>query len=181
MGFTQSPRNAGGQLIEPVKTLSGASTYTINVPSGASYSVVEVYISGLGGMSAGVPTSVLIQLNGDSGANYRWIAEYWINSTTSPAAGSSSSGISTVNTSALVAITSASPATSVDAVVRITPPIGKSRAITSTFQSEGSTAATDINGFARGWWVNSVSQLTSITLSFGSPFSGTVQSWGLSV
>lgn len=176
-----SDGGGGGALIEAVKSLSAQSSYVVNITPNA-FRRADFYISGLGGMTSGFPTGVLVTCNGDTTAgHYSWLGQWYQNSTGFPASGPGSSGSSGVNTALVAAITGAAPASEIDMKISLWLPSGKNRAILSDYDSKGAAAATDIWGTFRGYWLDTSSTITTVTFTFGSAFTGTIESRGIAL
>lgn len=173
------PFGSGTELVEPVRTLAAASTYTLAVPA-EKYRHIYLYGSVNGGMTAGFANGVLLTCNGVVAASsYSWFGARCTNTGGAPGVFQDSSGSVALTTAFLVAVTASAPATDVNFTIKIDPLVGRARAIEAHFESRGAAAASDIYGDQSGWYLDTSTLLTSIGLAFGSSATGFVEAVGV--
>lgn len=162
-------------LIEERSLTAVTGAQTFNVPTGAKQ--VRYVIIGTGGLSAGFPTSLLLRYNNDSTAgNYKWDDEL-ISAIATPAESQHSQATLPQDTSALIAITGAAPATDISITVDTDVAVvsGVTRRYNAAGYTKGPADATTYLVNSGGIYNVTTGAITTQQIIFGASFTGIVR------
>jgi hypothetical protein len=159
-------------------SLSAANSITIPVENVVGqperYRKIEIAIDGVGGFNgANFASCLKLNLNGDVTAlHYNHAGEYNFNS--GAIVGGMAPSVDSLTTAMMLGVTGSNPSVSMSAIIDLFPLTGKSRKIMSRYSLEGSTTANNTSGFFGGYWTNTIDPITTILITFGQAFTGTV-------
>lgn len=166
---------AAGRLLVPVinavQTPSAASTVTIAVTAGA-YREIRIISRTFGGMVSGSPAK--INFNGDVGNNYASVSTYTLGDVTRAA----NAQIATAAGQLGLTGSGSSQATLFDITIYPLVIANCLRPFLCKFVGHG-TGSAFIDGVSDGNWLNSVDDITSIVITYGSTATGVVEIRGI--
>jgi hypothetical protein len=155
-------------------TLAAATTYTTPAWSVGQYREINIVCRTTGGMLGGAP--VKITFNGDvTAAHYETVSRYTFgdlstsaNSQFAAAAGQLALTGNGTNVPDMLLLISVVP----------TKMTSGNRPFMCEFQARGSTNAAFIMGTSRGYWLDTTSDMTYLTIPFGAAATGAIEVFG---